>query len=84
MYDSGRTAEDIVATDGLAQIGDESALLSIVQDVIGRHADAVSQYRAGKAATFGFLVGQVMKASSGKGNPKLVNQLLRRELDGSA
>ncbi len=84
MYDSGRAAEDIVATDGLAQIGDESALLSIVRDVIGRHADAVAQYRAGKTATFGFLVGQVMKASSGKGNPKLVNQLLRRELDGSA
>ncbi len=84
MYDSGRAAEDIVATDGLAQIGDESALLSIVRDVIGKHADAVAQYRAGKTATFGFLVGQVMKASSGKGNPKLVNQLLRRELDGSA
>ena len=83
MYDSGRAAEDIVATDGLAQIGDESALLSIVRDVIGRHADAVAQYRAGKTATFGFLVGQVMKASSGKGNPKLVNELLRRELDGS-
>ena len=62
MYDSGRTAEDVVATDGLAQIGDESALLSIVRDVIGRHADAVAQYRAGKTATFGFLVGQAMKA----------------------
>ncbi len=57
---------------------------STVRDVIGRHADAVAQYRAGKTATFGFLVGQAMKASSGKGNPKLVNQLLRRELDGSA
>ena len=84
MYDSGRTAEDVVATDGLAQIGDESALLSIVRDVIGRHAVAVVQYRAGKTATFGFLVGQVMKASGGKANPTLVNELLRRELDGSA
>ena len=84
MYDSGRAAEDIVASDGLAQIGDESALLSIVRDVLGRHATAVAQYRAGKTATFGFLVGQVMKASDGKGNPKLVNELLRRELDDSA
>ena len=84
MYDSGRTAEDIVATDGLAQIGDESALLSIVRDVVGRHANAVEQYRAGKITTFGFLVGQVMKASGGKGNPKVVNELLRRELDGAA
>ena len=84
MYDSGRAAEDIVATEGLAQIGDESALLSIVRDVMGRHADAVAQYRAGKTATFGFLVGQVMKGSGGKGNPKLVNQLLTRELDSSS
>ena len=81
MYDSGRTADDIVAVDGLAQIGDESALLSMVRAVIGTHADAVAQYRAGRTATFGFLVGQVMKGSGGKGNPKLVNQLLKRELD---
>ena len=81
MYDSGRAAEDIVAAEGLAQIGDEAALLAIVRDVMGRHADAVAQYRAGKTATFGFLVGQVMKGSGGKGNPKLVNQLLTRELD---
>jgi len=81
MYDSGRAADEIVAADGLAQIGDESALMAIVQDVLGRNADAVAQYRAGKAATFGFLVGQVMKGSGGKGNPKLVNQLIKRELD---
>ena len=42
-----------------------------------------SQYRAGKRQTFGFLVGQVMKGSGGKGNPKLVNQLVKRELDRS-
>jgi len=84
MYDSGRTAGDIVAAEGLAQIGDESALLSMVRAVIGTHADAVAQYRAGKTATYGFLVGQVMKRSGGKGNPKLVNQLLKRELDSSA
>lgn len=84
MYDSGRAAADIVAADGLAQIGDESALLAIVRDVLGTHADAVGQYRAGKTNTFGFLVGQVMKTSGGKGNPKLINALLRRELDESA
>src|SRR5687768_6419765 len=83
MYDSGRAADQIVAAEGLAQIGDESALMAIVQEVLARHADAVAQYRAGKTATFGFLVGQVMKGSGGKGNPKLVNQLLKRELDRS-
>ena len=81
MFDSGRSADEIVAADGLAQIGDESALLSIVQDVIGRNPDAVTQYRAGKSQTFGFLVGQVMKGSGGKANPKLANQLLKRELN---
>jgi len=81
MYDSGRSAEDIVATDGLAQIDDEAALLALVRDVMTRHGDVVVQYRAGKNATFGFLVGQVMKGSGGKANPKLTSQLLKRELD---
>ncbi|MBI3049981.1 MAG: Asp-tRNA(Asn)/Glu-tRNA(Gln) amidotransferase subunit GatB [Acidobacteria bacterium] len=81
MYESGRSAEAIVAAEGLAQIDDESALLAIVRDVIAKHRDAVAQYRAGKQATFGFLVGQVMKGSGGKANPKLANQLLRRELE---
>ena len=81
MYDSGRSADEIVAADGLAQIDDESAVLALVRDVMARHAEAVSQYRAGKNATFGFLVGQVMKGSGGKANPKLANQLLKRELD---
>jgi len=83
MYESGRSAEDIVAAEGLAQIGDESALLVIVHDVIATHADTVAQYRGGKMQTFGFLVGQVMKASKGKANPKLVNDILKRELGGS-
>ena len=81
MYDSGREADEIVSTDGLVQIGDESALVSIVQEVMASHVDAVGQYRAGKFATFGFLVGHVMKRSGGKANPTLVNQLLRRELE---
>ena len=81
MYESGRSADDIVTAEGLAQIGDESALLAIVADVIGKNVDAVAQYRAGKMQTFGFLVGQVMKGSKGKANPKLVNDLLKRELE---
>jgi aspartyl-tRNA(Asn)/glutamyl-tRNA(Gln) amidotransferase subunit B len=84
MYDSGRAAEEIVTAEGLAQIGDESAVLSIVREVMAKNADAVTQYRAGKQQTFGFLVGQVMKGSGGKANPKLANQILKRELDSSA
>ena len=81
MYDSGRAADAIVSAEGLAQIGDESALTSIVQEVLTSHADAVGQYRAGKTATFGFLVGQVMERSGGKANPTLANQILRRALE---
>ena len=81
MYDTGRAPEDIVAEDGLAQIGDESTILSSVRAVIDANQDAVAQIRGGKTGTFGFLVGQVMKATGGKANPKLVNDLLRRELN---
>jgi aspartyl-tRNA(Asn)/glutamyl-tRNA(Gln) amidotransferase subunit B len=81
MYGSGRTAEDIVAEEGLAQIGDEASLAGLVQDVLARHADAVAQYRAGKTQTFGFLVGQLMKGSGGKANPKLASQLLKAALE---
>ena len=82
MYESGRSADEIVAAEGLAQMGDESALLEIIREVIAANADAVTQYRAGKMQTFGFLVGQVMKGSKGKANPKLANELLKKELQG--
>jgi aspartyl-tRNA(Asn)/glutamyl-tRNA(Gln) amidotransferase subunit B len=78
---SGRMADEIVAAEGLAQIGDEGALLSSVRAVIDANQDAVGQIRGGKTGTIGFLVGQVMKATAGKANPKLVNELLRRELN---
>ena len=81
MYDSGRSADEIVSAEGLAQNSDEGALLAIVRDVIANNGDAAAQYRAGKNQTFGFLVGQVMKGSGGKANPKLANQLLKRELE---
>ncbi|PYR66981.1 MAG: Asp-tRNA(Asn)/Glu-tRNA(Gln) amidotransferase GatCAB subunit B [Acidobacteria bacterium] len=80
MYESGRSAEDIVAAEGLAQNSDEDALVAIIRDVIASNADAAAQYRAGQQKTFGFLVGQVMKGSGGKANPRLANELLRREL----
>jgi aspartyl-tRNA(Asn)/glutamyl-tRNA(Gln) amidotransferase subunit B len=83
MRETGRTADDIVKAEGLAQNNDEGALVAIVRDVIAANADAAAQYRAGSPKTFGFLVGQVMKASGGKANPKLANEILRRELESS-
>ena len=81
MFTSGRTAEDIVASDGLTQIDDASAILSLIEGVLLKHPDVVAQYRAGKTSTVGFLVGQVMKAAGGTANPKRVNELLKRQLD---
>ena len=81
MYESGRAAADIVEADGLAQIGDETLLLENVRAVLAANPDAVAQIRSGKTGTVGFLVGQVMKGTGGKANPKLVNELLRRELE---
>jgi aspartyl-tRNA(Asn)/glutamyl-tRNA(Gln) amidotransferase subunit B len=81
MVTSGRNAETIVAEEGLTQIDDESQIVALVSDVIARNADAVAGYRAGKTATFGFLVGQVMKAAAGKANPRRVNELLKQALE---
>jgi aspartyl-tRNA(Asn)/glutamyl-tRNA(Gln) amidotransferase subunit B len=82
MYETGATAEAVIAAEGLSQISDEGALLAAVRDVLAANPGPVAQYRAGRAKTFGFLVGQVMKATRGQGNPQLVNDLLRRELEG--
>ncbi len=81
MYATGRTAAAIVEAEGLAQIDDESQIAALIGEVVAANADAVAQYRGGKASTFGFLVGQVMKAAKGKANPKRVNDLLKQTLD---
>ena len=77
MYDSGRAASDIVAADGLAQISDSSSLEPIVRRIVDAHGDIVAEIRAGKDRKFQFLVGQVMKETKGKGDPKLVTDLMR-------
>jgi aspartyl-tRNA(Asn)/glutamyl-tRNA(Gln) amidotransferase subunit B len=81
MLATGQPADAIVAADGLARIDDESAIEAAVRQVMEANADAVAQYRAGKQQTFGFLVGQVMKATKGKANPPRVNALMRRLLE---
>jgi len=83
MWTSGRRAKAIVEADGLAQIGDTSALGAAVADILAANPDAVAQYRAGKTNAFGFLVGQAMKSMKGKANPKVINELLKQALDGS-
>jgi aspartyl-tRNA(Asn)/glutamyl-tRNA(Gln) amidotransferase subunit B len=80
MYDSGRSADDIVAREGLAQNSDADALVGLVREAIAASPDAVDQVRKGRNNAFGFLVGHVMKASKGKANPRVVNDLLKQEL----
>jgi aspartyl-tRNA(Asn)/glutamyl-tRNA(Gln) amidotransferase subunit B len=77
---TGRSADDIVKAEGLAQIDDDAQLRVLIEDVLAKNGDAVAQLRAGKSATFGFLVGQVMKAAAGKANPKRVNELLQKAI----
>jgi aspartyl-tRNA(Asn)/glutamyl-tRNA(Gln) amidotransferase subunit B len=80
VFQTGRTTDDIIAAEGLTQIDDESELAALVAGVLSSQPDAVAKYRSGNTSTFGFLVGQVMKAAGGKANPKRVNELLKRAL----
>ncbi len=65
---------------GLKQISDESQILSMIDDILSKNQDKVNEYKNGKEKLFGFFVGQVMKASKGKADPKLVNRLLKERL----
>ncbi|MCU0588694.1 MAG: Asp-tRNA(Asn)/Glu-tRNA(Gln) amidotransferase subunit GatB [Syntrophobacteraceae bacterium] len=80
MYSTGRKPGEIVREKGLVQVTDVSAIEAIVDEVIAESPGEVAGYRAGKDKLFGFLVGQVMKKSKGKANPKVVNDLLRSKL----
>ena len=80
MLESGKAADAIVATKGLRQVTDTSAIDAAVASVLALNADKVTEYKSGKDKLFGFFVGQVMKALAGKGNPALVNEAVKRLL----
>lgn len=82
MFRTGKDPEKIVEEKGLVQISDEDRLRELVEKVIDENPGAVEDYCNGKDRAIGFLVGQIMKATRGKANPQLVNQLLREKLDG--
>ena len=81
VAESGKSPQKIVDEKGLAQVSDTSELESIVVNIIESHSGELEKYRAGKKSLLGFFMGQVMKATHGKANPKLVNELLRKKLD---
>jgi aspartyl-tRNA(Asn)/glutamyl-tRNA(Gln) amidotransferase subunit B len=80
MWNGEGNADDVIASRGLTQITDSSAIEQVVSDVIARFPDQSEQVRAGQEKVIGFLVGQVMKATSGKANPQAVNDILKKQL----
>ena len=81
MMQTGKAASKIVEEKGLSQISDEGAIKEIVQKVVDANPNQVAAYKGGKVQLFGFFVGQVMKETKGRANPKTVNDLLKSILD---
>jgi aspartyl-tRNA(Asn)/glutamyl-tRNA(Gln) amidotransferase subunit B len=82
MLSSGKMPETVVEEKGLVQVSDEGELKKIIREILDANEKMVEDYRKGKEKLFGFFVGQVMKATKGKANPKLVNEMLRKKLAG--
>ncbi len=81
MFNTGKMAEEIVKEKGLIQISDEGAIKEIVLKVVENNPKSVEDYHNGKDKAIGFLVGQIMKETKGKANPKIVNEILIQELN---
>jgi aspartyl-tRNA(Asn)/glutamyl-tRNA(Gln) amidotransferase subunit B len=82
MFASGKRAREVMAEQGLEQINDADQLAALVRDIMSQNPTQVEQYRKGKTATFGWFVGQMMKATRGQANPQLVQEVLKKELGG--
>lgn len=80
MFHSGKTSDLVISEKGFEQISDSSAIEKIVDEIIKKNENQVTAYRNGNAKVLGFFVGQVMKASQGKANPRIVNEILTRKL----
>ncbi len=80
MWKTGKQAAEIVEEKGLKQISDSSEIEAIVAKIVAENAGQVEQFRSGNEKVIGWFVGQVMKATQGKANPKLVNEVLRKAL----
>ncbi|TWA93396.1 aspartyl/glutamyl-tRNA(Asn/Gln) amidotransferase subunit B [Azospirillum brasilense] len=82
MFETGEKPADIVEKKGLRQVTDTGAIEASIDAVLAANADKVAEFRSGKDKLFGFFVGQVMKATQGKANPALVNEILMTKLKG--
>ena len=80
IWNGEGNADEIIEKRGLKQISDDSAIEPIIDEILANNMNQVEQYKGGNTKLLGFFVGQVMKATQGKANPKQVNQLLRKKL----
>jgi aspartyl-tRNA(Asn)/glutamyl-tRNA(Gln) amidotransferase subunit B len=80
MADSGRSPQEIIAEKGLQQVSDSTSIEKIIDEVLVAYPKQIADYQAGNQKIFGFLVGQIMKASQGKANPQKATEILRRKL----
>ncbi|MCU1289388.1 MAG: aspartyl/glutamyl-tRNA(Asn/Gln) amidotransferase subunit [Acidobacteria bacterium] len=80
MFQAGKTADEVIREKGFEQISDTGAIEKIVDEIIEKNQNQVNAYRSGNEKLFGFFVGQTMKASQGKANPKIVNEILKEKL----
>jgi len=82
MFETGEKPADIVEKKGLRQVTDTGAIEGAIDQILAANSDKVAEYKSGKDKLFGFFVGQAMKATQGKANPALVNEILQKKLNG--
>jgi len=81
IKNSGGDVLEIIEQKGLKQINSKDEILKLIKDIFAKNSDNLQKYKSGNQNLFGFFVGQVLKASKGKANPRLVNELLKEELN---
>ena len=81
ILNTGKNVKEIIEEKGLAQVNDENEISEMVDRVLERNEQSIIDYKKGKTNVVGFLVGQVMKESKGKGNPQIINNLIRTKLE---
>ena len=81
MFKTGKDAADIISEHGLQQISEDKVIEEAVLEAINSNRQAVADYRAGKTSALKFLVGQLMRATRGRANPTLANELLKKKLE---
>lgn len=81
IFETRKEPDEIVREKGLAQVSDTAELEALVGDILSKNEKSVADYKGGKSNALGFLIGQCMRASKGKGNPQILRELLKKQLD---